>query len=247
MDIDHNTLEARAKALRIKTLDFALEHDLAHLGGCFSAIEILVSLYDKVLGPEDRFVLSKGHSCIPYYLLLREKGFNPEVLGHPEIDPENGIYCTTGSLGHGLPITTGMALARKIKDQPGQFYVLMSDGECEEGTTWESLDLASKYNLDNLTLIIDYNKIQALDFIKDVRPNLNLRQKFESFGCDVKEINGHSYQELIPSLLHRSNKPYVVLAHTTKGKGVSYMENDPVWHGRKPKPERLKQAYEELK
>ena len=131
-------MRERCRNLRIKTLDLALETGLAHLPGSFSIIEMLAVLNDKVLRPEDTFILSKGHACLPYYLLLREKGYNPHLSGHPEIDPANGIPCTTGSLGHGLPMGVGMALARKLMKEPGRTYVMMSDGECQEGTTWES-------------------------------------------------------------------------------------------------------------
>ncbi len=240
-------LEAKAKNLRIDTLKLSLETGLAHIGGCFSAIETLISLYDCILKNNDKFILSKGHACLPYFLLLREKGYSPHISGHPEIDPKNGIYCTTGSLGHGFPIAVGMALANKIKGKDGHIYVLMSDGEFEEGSTWEAMDLAVKYNLDNITIIIDYNKIQALDFLADVRPNFNLRKKVEAFNWHVVEVNGHSFSELIPAIEKKMPLPYAIIAHTTKGKGVSYIENDPVWHGKKPKPERLAQAFEELK
>lgn len=239
-------LGARSKDIRRKTLDLALETGLGHLGGAFSMIEILISLYDSVLKPEDKLILSKGHACLPYYLMLREKGYNPHISGHPEIDPSNGIYCTTGSLGHGLPIGIGIALARKLKNKQGQVYVLMSDGECQEGTTWESLDIASRFNLNNLTAIVDYNKIQAIDFIEKTRPSFNLHGKFEAFNFHVSEVNGHDIQEIASALQNKTDKPYVVIAHTTKGKGVSYMENNPEWHGKKPTKERLAKAYEEL-
>lgn len=240
-------LESKAKALRIETLKLSLETGLAHIGGCLSAIEIYLSLYDIILKENDKFILSKGHASLSYFLLLREKGYNPHISGHPDIDPKNGIHCTTGSLGHGLPIAIGMALAYKIKGKPGHFYVVMSDGEFEEGSTWEAMDLASTYNLDNITIIIDYNKIQALDFLDKVRPKFNLRKKIEAFNWDVIEVNGHSFAELIPAIEKKNSMPHAVIAHTIKGKGVSYIENDPAWHGKKPKPERLAQAFEELK
>ncbi len=240
-------LEARAKKLRVDTLNLSLETGLAHIGGCFSSIEIFLSLYDIILKEDDKFVLSKGHACLPYFLLLREKGYNPHISGHPDIDPKNGVYCTTGSLGHGFPIAVGMALANKIQGKKGHIYVLMSDGEFEEGSTWEAMDLAVKYELNNITIIIDYNKIQALDFLDLVRPKFNLRKKVEAFNWHVVELNGHSFSELIPALEKKYSQPYAIIAHTTKGKGVSYIENNPDWHGRKPKPERLAQAFEELK
>ncbi len=185
-------------------------------------------------------------------ILLREKGFNPKISGHPDIDLENNISCTTGSLGHGLPIGVGMALARKFKNQQGRIFVLMGDGECEEGTTWESLLIASHHKLDNLIIIIDYNKLQALQKIQEVSSLDNLKIKFESFGCYVTEVEGHDISNIINALEKQNienqtlDKPYVILAHTIKGKGISFMENDPKWHGRRPILERVKSAYGEL-
>jgi len=242
-----NNLEKKANELRIKTLDLAVKEKEGHLGGSFSEIEILVSLYDQILKPEDKFILSKGHACYPLYIILRKKGYTPKILGHPDIDIENGIYCTTGSLGHGFPIGTGMAFARKKTDKKGNIYVLMGDGECQEGTTWETIPIAVKYKLDNLTVIVDNNKIQALDKIKDVSP-MNLKKIFKSFGCYVNEINGHDFSELIPALEYRElGKPNIIIANTIKGKGISYMEGDPKWHGRKITFKRVEKAYEELR
>jgi len=243
-----SNLEKKAKKLRKGTLDLSLEIGDAHLGGSFSEIEVLVSLYNEVLKEEDKFILSKGHACYPMYLLLRERGYNPEISGHPDIDVKNGIPCTTGSLGHGLPIGVGMALAKKLKRENGDIYVLMGDGECQEGTTWESSLIAPNYNLDNLIVIIDHNKLQALDKVENVLSLGNLKNKFEVFGWAVSEINGHNFNEVIPSLRKRtSGKPSMIIANTIKGKGLSYMENDPKWHTRLPTKEELKQAYEELR
>ena len=244
-----NCLEEKAKNLRREVLDLSLETGETHLGGCFSEIELLISLYDRILKKEDKFILSKGHCAHPLYLILREKGYNPKISTHPDIDEANGIYCTTGSLGHGLPIGIGMAMARKFKKQPGKIYVLVGDGECQEGTTWESSLIASQHKLDNLVLIVDHNKIQALDKIENVLSINNLAKKFDAFGFYASEINGHSFPEIINAFNEPDNcgKPRAIIAHTTKGKGVSYMENNPEWHGRKATPERLKQAYEELK
>lgn len=247
MIIQIEKLIEKAKKLRIQVLDLSLETGEAHIGGCFSEIEILISLYNCVLREKDKFILSKGHCGYPLYLLLREKGYNPKIAVHPDIDEKNGIYCTTGSLGHGLPIGVGMAMARKFQGCDGSIYVLVGDGECQEGTTWESLLIASKHKLDNLKIIVDYNKVQALDKLDDVLPLDNLSEKFKAFNCYVSEIDGHSFDELIPALNGTSyGQPQVVIAHTVKGKGVSFMENNPEWHGRKATLERLKQAYEEL-
>ena len=241
------SMNLRARKLRKDVLNFSLETGIGHFGGSFSEIEILISLYDVVMRPEDKFILSKGHACNPWYILLREKGYEPKISGHPDIDLKNGICCTTGSLGHGLPIGVGMAFAKKIKKQNGRVYVLMGDGECQEGTTWESIPLATKYNLDNLITIVDHNRLQSLEETKNVSP-MDLKEIFTAFGCYVTEVDGHSFKELIPTLNEKKyDKPHVIIANTIKGKGVSYMENDPKWHGRRPTLERIKPALEELK
>ncbi len=244
---DIKNLEEKAKELRIRVLDLGLEQGESHIGGCFSEIEILITLYKIILKEDDKFILSKGHCSHPMYLLLREKGLNPKITSHPDMDEKNGIFCTTGSLGHGLPIGAGMALARKIQNKKGNIYVLLGDGECQEGTIWETIPIATKYNLDNLIIIVDRNKVQALDYVKDVSP-MDLKNIFESFGCYVIEVDGHSFLELIMALNKKVHgKPKVIIAETVKGKGVSFMENDPKWHARLPDKEELKPAYEELK
>ena len=240
-------LEERAKWLRKETLDLSVKMGVGHLGGSYSIIEILVSLYDRVLNPRDTFILSKGHACYPYYILLKEKGYNPEISGHPDIDAKNGIPCTTGSLGHGFPIGIGMALALKIKKEVGNIYILMGDGECQEGTTWESSLVASHYKLDNLVAIIDRNNLQALDNTENILSLGDLSGKFREFGWHVSEINGHNFDEIISALKFRiSEKSHIIVANTIKGKGISYMENDSRWHVRLPNQDELKQAYREL-
>ncbi len=212
-------------------------------------IEMLLALYEVVLAKEDKFILSKAHASFPLCLLLKEKGFDPPVTTHLEIDPGNGIHCTTGSLGHGLPMGTGMALARKLQKRPGKIYVLMSDGECQEGTTWESLLIGAKQRLDNLVVLLDYNKIQALTTLDKALPLEDLSAKFKAFNWGCSEVNdGHSFEELIP-VLQRGNaegKPRAVIVHTTKGKGIKPFENDPAWHARKIKGEELEIGKKEL-
>lgn len=243
-----NLMEKKARNLRRKVLDLALKQGESHLGGSFSEIEILISLYDSVLNTDDKFILSKGHACLPLYLILQERGYNPRIQTHPDLDEKNGIYATTGSLGHGLPLGIGMAIARKKLDKKGRIYVLMSDGECQEGTTWESALLASHYKLDNLVAIVDRNYIQALDFTEKVLSLGQLEEKFRVFGWNSSKINGHSFKELIPALENiEYERPRVVIAETTKGRGVSYMENNPEWHGKNVTFDRIKDAYEELK
>lgn len=234
--MNYKKLEKKAKKLRQDTFLAFIKKGEAHLGGSFSMIETLISLYEIILKKNDKFILSKSHSSFPLCLLLKEKGLNPEFTTHLELDPKNGIYCTTGSLGHGLPIATGMAFARKIKNIKGKIYVMLSDGECQEGTTWESLLIASKHKLDNLILLIDYNKIQALSRLKDALPLDDLAKKFKSFNWSCINIkNGHSFKLIISSLKKKNikNKPTAIIINTVKGKGIKEFENDPVWHARK--------------
>jgi transketolase len=236
-------LEKKAKKLRQDTFLAFIQKGEAHLGGSFSMIEILISLFDVIMKKEDKFILSKSHSSFPLCLLLKDKGLNPKLTTHLEIDVDNGIYCTTGSLGHGLPIATGMAFARKIKKNKGKIYVIISDGECQEGTTWESLLIASKHKLDNLIIIVDYNKIQALSTLKDALPLHDLVKKFKSFNFNCVDIkNGHSFKSIISSLKKKiiKNKPIAIILNTIKGKGIKEFENDPVWHARKLAGEEIK-------
>ncbi len=225
----------KAHELRINTFNAFIKKGEAHLGGSFSCIEILILLYEKILKKNDKFIMSKAHSSFPLCLILRSKGFNTKLTTHLEIDEKNGIFCTTGSLGHGLPIATGMAFARKQMKQKGNIYVLISDGECQEGTTWESLLIATKHKLDNLIIIIDYNKIQALSKLKDALPLDNLSKKLQAFNCEIINVqNGNSFKNLIFAFKkNKSKKPRVVIANTIKGKGIKEFENDPVWHARK--------------
>ena len=234
--MDYKKLKNKAKKLRQDTFLAFIKKGEAHLGGSFSMIEILLTLYEVVMKKNDKFILSKAHASYPLCILLKSKGLNPELTTHLELDTENGINCTTGSLGHGLPISTGMALARKKQKIPGKIYVLMSDGECQEGTTWESLLIASKHKLNNLVVIIDYNKIQALSRLEDVLPLENLPNKFKAFNWNCIEVkNGHSFKSLISSFKkkNKKEKPLVIIVNTIKGKGIKDFENDPVWHARK--------------
>jgi transketolase len=235
--MNFKSLEQKAKNLRQKTFLAFIEKGEAHLGGSFSIIEILTYLYSfRIKKNIDKFILSKAHASFPLCIILKEKGLKVSLKTHLEIDEKNGINCTTGSLGHGLPIGTGMAFARKKTKKRGQIYVMISDGECQEGTTWESLLIASKHKLDNLTILIDYNKIQALDFLKDALPLNNLKKKFEAFNCNCVEVkNGHNFKEIDKAFKKKlkKNKPTVLIFNTVKGKGIKKFENDPVWHAKK--------------
>ncbi len=238
----YDKLLTKSKKLRQDTFIAFIESGEAHLGGSFSIIEMLIALYEVVLKENDKFILSKAHASFPLCLLLKEKGFNPPLSTHLEIDPKNGIHCTTGSLGHGLPIATGMALARKRMKKPGIIYVMISDGECQEGTTWESLLIGAKHCLDNLVVLIDYNKIQALSTLEEALPLENLPAKFKAFNWDCAEVNdGHSFEQLLQVLMESNikGKPRVIVVHTIKGKGIKPFENDPSWHARKVKGEEM--------
>ena len=229
-------LKDQAKSLRIDTFNAFIKKGEAHLGGSFSMIETLITIYEFVLKKKDKFILSKSHSSFPLCILLRQKGLKPKLSTHLEMDVQNGIHCTTGSLGHGLPIATGMALAKKFKKNKGKIYVLISDGECQEGTTWESLLIANKSKLNNLVLIIDYNKIQALSRIDDALPLNDLKKKIISFNWNCEEVKqGHSFSSLIKifNKIYKNKKPTAIIIHTIKGKGIKEFENDPIWHARK--------------
>tara|TARA_Y100000590_G_scaffold470269_1_gene663220 strand:- start:21746 stop:22498 length:753 start_codon:yes stop_codon:yes gene_type:complete len=234
--MNYKKLEGKAIKLRQDTFLTFIEKGEAHLGGAFSMIESLLTLYEVIMKKNDKFILSKAHASFPLCLLLKEKGLNPKITTHLELDTKNGIHCTTGSLGHGLPIATGMAFARKQQKISGKIYVMISDGECQEGTTWESLLIGSKHKLDNLVVIVDYNKIQALSRLKDALPLSDLSAKFKSFNWDCINVkNGHSFKLLISSFKRKNNKgkPLAIIVNTIKGKGIKEFENDPIWHARK--------------
>ena len=247
--MDTKLLKDKALKLRQDTFKEFIKKGEAHLGGSFSMIEILIAMYEKVLTKKDKFLLSKAHASFPLCILLRSKGFKTKITTHLEIDEKNGINCTTGSLGHGFPIATGLAFARKKQKISGNIYVLISDGECQEGTTWESLLIAAKHKLDNLVLLIDYNKIQALTKLDDALPLNSLSKKLISFNWNCLNIkDGHSFQSIIKALTKKRKKgiPTAIIFNTTKGKGIKEFENDPVWHARKVSKEDINIAKRRL-
>ena len=228
-------LKKKALDLRIETFLSFIKKGEAHLGGSFSIIETIIFLYNYILKKKDKFILSKSHASFPLVLMLRKKGFKTKLTTHLELDSKNGIYCTTGSLGHGFPIATGMAFSRKIQNKKGDVFVMISDGECQEGTTWESFLIAAKLKLDNLIILIDYNKIQALTTLNEGLPLANLKLKLKSFNLNVIDIkNAHSFNSLEKGFvkLKKNKKPSVVILNSIKGKGIKEFENDPVWHAR---------------
>lgn len=240
-------LSSRSKQVRRDAIALSKANGGYHYGGSFSCAEILINLWDHKLTESDRFILSKGHGCWVYYVILRELGFNPTLEGHPHYEPEEGIFCTAGSMGHGLPVGIGMALARKLNNQEGKVFVLMGDGECQEGTTWESLLIAGQLKLPNLVAIVDNNGIQGSGFVKDILPVIPaLMSAAESAGWRVVEIDGHN-SDLLDLDLDSSSRPTLVIAQTIKGKGVSFMENVPKWHSNWLAGDLETQALEELK
>lgn len=233
-------------------------------------IDLLVVLYEKVLRvrpdeldwPErDRFLLSKGHACAGLYAVLARRGFfpldwlndfygdNARLPGHATHAGIPGIEVSTGSLGHGLAIACGMALAGKSDNKSYRVFALLSDGECDEGSTWEAALFAPHHRLDNLVVIVDYNKIQSLGTVKEVLDLEPLAKKWESFGWAVREINGHDFGEIEPALVNvpfESGKPACVIAHTVKGKGVDFMEDKLLWHYRALNDEEFHSALTQL-
>lgn len=259
-----------SKEIRKNVLKMVTAAKSSHVGSALSAVDILVVLYFKILkidpsNPKkedrDRFILSKGHGCAALYATLAERGFFPKKLldefcaddgvlaGHVVHNPVFGIEASTGSLGHGLSIGTGMALASKCDPKGYKVYVLMSDGECDEGSIWEAAMLAAHLKLDNLVAIIDYNKIQSFGRVKDVIDLEPLSDKWVSFGWGVKEVDGHNHSELLnalESLPIERGKPSMIIAHTIKGKGVSFMEDKLEWHNNYPSQEQCRIAMEEV-
>lgn len=240
-------LSARSKQVRRDAIALSKANGGYHYGGSFSCAEILLNLWDHLLAESDRFILSKGHGCWVYYVILKELGFNPTLEGHPHYEPEEGIFCTAGSMGHGLPVGMGMALARKLSNQIGKVFVLMGDGECQEGTTWESLLIAGQLKLNNLIAIVDNNGIQGSGYVKDILPVIPaLMSAAESAGWRVVEIDGHN-NDLLELDWESSSQPTLIIARTIKGKGVSFMENIPKWHSNWLAGDLETQALEELK
>ncbi len=246
-------LDQRSRDLRLLAVDALEGGRRGHIGSTMSLIEIFRVLYDEIIFFEasdpsnplrDRVILSKGHGCIAQYVLLADKGFfSKEQLkgfcsydsflgGHPERGHVPGIEASTGSLGHGLAIGVGMAIGCKLKNLDNHVYVIVGDGELNEGSIWESCLAASHHRLDNLTLIIDYNKIQSFGFIKDILGLEPLQEKLTSFGFETYEVDGHNLTELKNSLSTQNKLgfPKAIIAHTVKGKGISFAEGNPSWH-----------------
>jgi transketolase len=269
--ISLDDLNETALTLRRRLVRTSATAKIPHLGSCLSCVELLVTLYWQELridpshpdDPDrDRFLLSKGHGAPILFQVLAERGFFPiehlEDFGKPgsvfhEHPPKPGyvpgIEAATGSLGHGLPMALGMALAARIQQSPTRCYALLSDGECNEGSIWEAAMLAAAQRVSTLTAIIDYNKWQATGRSQEIMALDPLAAKWEAFGWHAQEIDGHDFEAIKAALKTargESQRPSVIVAHTVKGKGVSFMEDDNNWHYRTPNAEELAAALTEL-
>ncbi|WP_054798910.1 MULTISPECIES: transketolase [unclassified Paenibacillus] len=265
-------LASRTRQLILETVHHA---NAGHIGGPLSVTDILVSLYFEAMhiNPEDhlgrdrdRFVLSKGHSAIALYTVLALRGYFPveelptfdeidsRLQGHPDMNLLPGLDMSTGSLGQGISAAVGMALGAKLQGQSFYTYCVIGDGEAQEGQVWEAADVAAKYKLDNLIVVMDYNKLQQYGWKGsegDLReaPVQDPRLRWEAFGWHVSEVDGHSMEQLLDAFSDAKavqGKPVIVIAHTLKGRGVSFMENNYVWHAKVPNAEELKKALQQL-
>ena len=266
-------LEAKANDIRVDIVSMIAEAGSGHPGGSLSIAEVMTALYFGdvlVHDPKnphdekrDRFILSKGHAAPALYAALAESGYFPveelqslrklgsRLQGHPDSNKLPGVEVCTGSLGQGLSIACGIACGLRLNNDESEVFTVLGDGECQEGQVWEAAMFAAHKNLDNLTAVVDYNRLQIDGCIDDVCSPLNLAAKFAAFGWEVAEIDGNDMKEVLEALTYarkqKSGKPYAIIASTTKGKGVSFMENQAGWHGKAPKPEECAQAISELK
>lgn len=262
-------LELKARQIRKGVLDMVYSSKAGHVGGSMSSIDILTTLYYKVLNIDpknfsdpnrDRFILSKGHIAESLYYILGDKGFfdkeklktysqyGSTLIGHPN-NKNNGVEVNTGSLGHGLSVAVGMALAGKRDHKNYRVFTLMGDGEQAEGSVWEGAMAAANYKLDNLVGIIDRNGLQISGTTEDVMDLKDLSSKWTSFGWEVVEVDGNNIEELLKvfyKIPAKEGKPTMVIAKTIKGKGISYMENNAKWHHGVPTEEEYNQAVKEL-
>ncbi len=263
-------LAAVCKRLRRDIVTMIGKAGSGHPGGSLSAVEIIVTLYWKVLRhmpadpawkDRDRFILSKGHAAPVLYAALAECGYFPKselgtlrqldshLQGHADRNSTHGVEMSSGSLGQGLSFAVGAALAGRLDKQSWRVYALLSDGECDEGQTWEAAMSAAMFKVDNLTAIVDKNGIQLSGFNRDIMNLDPLNKKFEAFGWRVLEIDGHNLSQVLDAIKKAQQvkgKPTVIIARTVKGKGVSFMENNVDFHGKAPNAEQLEKALKEL-
>ena len=268
--MDNTKLYAYASNVRRKIVQMVFDAQSGHPGGSLGAADILTTLYFDEMDiskenlnstKRDRFVLSKGHTSPALYAVLDEKGLlkedlktfrqlNSKLQGHPNMHDVPGVDMSTGSLGQGVSAAVGMAIANKLDQVPCRVYVLVGDGESEEGIVWEAIMAAAHYNLDNLCVIFDQNGLQIDGNVQDVIGPLPLKEKAEAFGLHAVECDGHDFTALKAAFREAretKGKPTAIIAHTVKGKGVSFMENNFAWHGSAPNAEQFEQAMKDLK
>jgi transketolase len=258
-----------ARVIRLNALMMINGGRSSHIGSVFSIADILAVLYGSILKVDpsnpklknrDRFILSKGHAGAGVYAALAEKGFFSKKLlkkyykngsflsGHVSHKGVPGVEFSTGSLGHGLGVASGMAYAAKMNNENHRIFVIMSDGECDEGSNWEAILFAAHHDLHNLHVIVDYNKLQSIKGTQETLALEPFSEKWRAFGWEVIEVDGHDHSKLINALNKNIEikKPLCVIAHTTKGKGVSFMENQTLWHYRSPQGEEFDAALKEI-
>jgi len=262
-----NTERKMAKNMRINALEAVSKAGASHIGAVLSVTDIVATLYADVMkydannpksATRDVFILSKGHAGCALYCALAEVGFFPKsdlenyytygslLSGHVS-HKVPGVEVTTGALGHGLGIGVGFAYSFKLDKKSNRVFVVVGDGECNEGSIWESVMLAVQLKLDNLFIIVDRNNMQAMGRCEDIIDMGDLAKKFAAFGCNTIEVNGHDHEQLKEAFkIKRDNRPIVVIANTIKGKGVSFMESNILWHYRNPSAEDLKKAIAEI-
>ena len=266
--MNYTELARVGNVLRRDIIEMIYRSKDGHPAPSLSCADIIASLYFGVMNvrpddphweDRDRFVLSKGHACPALYAALGQKGYFSKDLyptlrhidsvlqGHPDMKQTPGVDMTSGSLGNGLAAATGMALAAKLQHKTYRTYVLTGDGELGEGINWEAAQTAAKYHLDNLTLIVDNNGMQSGGSVEDVGGVVNIPGKFAAFGFEVKEVDGHDVKQIMDALTSsHPGRPLCVVAHTVKGKGVSYMEHNNAWHKGTPNDEQYLTAVKEL-
>lgn len=264
-------VKAHARQLRKSAVTMIYEAQSGHPGGSLSCADLVAALYFDVMHvnaqdpkweDRDRFILSKGHVCPIQYAALAELGYFPKehlhtlrregsiLQGHPDMKKCPGIEISTGSLGQGLSVGVGMALALQHDGRDARVYVIVGDGEMDEGQIWEALMCANKYHLDNLFVILDNNGLQVDGSAEQIMPHLDLTRKLDAFGFETADIDGHDAAQILETFdamrANRDGRPKFINAHTVKGKGVSYMENVVIWHGMAPDAQQYAQAMAEL-
>lgn len=269
--LEKQELEQKARKVREDIIEEVYSAKSGHPGGSLSIADILTVLYFREMniqpenpdwGERDRFVLSKGHCSPALYSCLANRGFfpvedlkgfrniNSYLQGHPDKNKVPGVDMTTGSLGQGLSAANGMAIAGKVDKKDYRVYCVLGDGEIEEGQVWEAAMAASQYKLDNLCVIVDNNNLQIDGTIEEVMSSYPIDEKFRSFGFQVINIDGHDIEEIIKAFEVAKNvkgKPTCIIAKTTKGKGITFMENQAGWHGKAPNEEQYQQAMKEMR